>query len=304
METMAASTDGQVIQPRISPYGGTWSARRARDKTDEKRLMAEDYAQHGFLVREGMSPETAPRETVASILVNQGTTPNVVVRVALEWIEENQGFELSNTTFDITWYTPGHLVPNTLREFRERSPHLSAATQLFLFPGKVDPQTESVSGPDAEIFAENLRRHFTYAFLSAYAFDIHTGMVYFHLPEEVRLQKACATRYAAHKLLFLDSSKFKSEGEVGYGIDDLLRSAESVTIYTVSSSPNNDEWIKMKFRVLCNDILEVRQETSITALAGGDERDMKSLRLHIVGPGGTVPDSSEGKGFLRDIKCN
>jgi hypothetical protein len=217
-------------------------------KTGEKHLMAKYYTNHDFLVPEGLNPETDPREPVASILVNQGTTPNTVVVEALQWIERNQ----SRGPFDITWYTPGHLIPNTLRLFRVEHPHLISATQLFLFPGRVDHQTEAVSGPDAEAFAESLNRRFTYAFLSANSFDIRDGTTYFHMPEEVRMQRACATRYAAHKLLFFDSTKFKSEGEIGYRIDEILRRAEAVTIYTVSS--HKDEWIIAKFTRLCSSI--------------------------------------------------
>lgn len=256
--------------------------------------MAEYYASHDFLVREGSNPEMEQRETVASILVNQGTTPNVVVVEALNWIKNNRG----EVSFDITWYTPGHLVPTTLRNFRDKYPHLLLATQLFLFPGRVDHQTESVSGPDAEVFAENLLRRFTYAILSANSFDINTGTVYFHLPEEVRLQKACATRYAAHKFLFLDSSKFRSEGEIGYSIVDLLDQSEAVTVYTVSSDKN--EWIRAKFEALSDRILDARLEVDPRARVSSVEgRDMKSFRLRILGTRGKQTDALERKGFLR-----
>lgn len=293
MET-SVSVESALRPDQIIRFEETWSARRAKHMPDEKKLMAEYCARHDFLVRENSNPETDLRETVASILVNQGTTPDIVVKEALRWIENHQ----DRGPFHITWYTPGNLVPGTLRSFRQNHQHLSAATQLFLFPGRVDQQTESVSGPEAEAFAQRLERRFTYAFLSAHSFDIHTGIVYFHLPEETRLQQACATRYAAHKFLFLDSSKFKSEGEIGYRIDELLRESEAVTIYTVSS--DKDEWIKVKFAALCNSILDIRgdQNTNGSSKAA-DKLDMKFLRLRIVGKETTPTDSMQHQGFLR-----
>ncbi len=294
---MIATEERNLVEPGPRVIEETWSARRGKDKPDEKRLMAEYCANHEFLVRKGSNPERDPRETVASILVNQGTTPNVVVEEALSWIAKNP----ERGPFDITWYTPGHLVPSTLRSFRLEHSHLSAATQLFLFPGRVDQQTEAVSGPEAESFAERLERRFTYAFLSANSLDIHTGTVYFHLPEEVRLQKACATRYAAHKCLFLDSSKFKSEGEIGYGIEELLDKSEAVTIYTVSS--DKDRWIKAKFDTLGGKILEASRVSSAVD-PDVDQVDMKTLRLRIVGRNGVPTECREHKGFLRPTQRN
>ena len=273
----------------------TWSARRAKLRRADKQLMARHCASHSFLVREGLNPETDPRETVASILVNQGTTPNIVVEEILYWVEKNQG----RGPFDITWYTPGHLIPTTLRSFREQHPHLSLATQLFLFPGRVDQQTEAVSGPDAVDFAERLERRFTYSFLSANSLDLNDGVVYFHLPEEVRLQRACATRYAAHKFLFLDSSKFKCEGEIGYRIDDLLSQSETVTIYTVSS--DKDQWLQAKFKKLCDRILNPGRGTYNDVDTNHvEEREMKKLRLLIVGANDRSTQTFEEKGFLID----
>jgi DeoR/GlpR family transcriptional regulator of sugar metabolism len=114
-------------------------------------------------------------------------------------------------------------VPTTLRLFREKHPVLASATQLFLFPGRVDQQTESVSGREAEEFSFQLSRCFSYALLRPYSFDIRTGIAYFHLAEEVRLQYACATRYASEKYLFLDATKFRKEGEAGYSVAEMLK---------------------------------------------------------------------------------
>jgi hypothetical protein len=76
-----------------------WSASRAQTSIDEKILMAKFFARHHFLVREGQSPE-APRETVASIILNHGTTPNSVLKEALQWIKDNKG----SGPFFLTWY--------------------------------------------------------------------------------------------------------------------------------------------------------------------------------------------------------
>ena len=263
----------------------TWGARRAQFKIDEKTLMAHYFASHDFLVQEDESPETQPRESVANIIVNQGTTPNTVVRYALEWIENNR----RQVPPDITWYSPGHLVPTTLANFRKEYPHLLVTTQLFLFPGKVDHNSESVAGPAAEAFAENLDTQFSCAILSAYSFDVETGIVNFNAREELRLQRACATHYAAHKFLFLDASKFRKEGHIGYSIEELLLNSETVTIYTVSSP--KDEQIKAKFNALSDRILSTGNDSG--------QLDIKTLRLRIVGTHNKTTESIEKQGFLR-----
>jgi hypothetical protein len=176
----------------------------------------------------------------------------------------------------LTWYTPGHLVPTTLRLFREKHPVLASATQLFLFPGRVDQQTESVSGREAEEFSFQLSRCFSYALLRPYSFDIRTGIAYFHLAEEVRLQYACATRYASEKYLFLDATKFRKEGEAGYSVAEMLKAADSVTIYTVSSI--NDDWLIKNFVALCDRVLG----NSPTA-EELHKVDLKTMRLRIAG---------------------
>lgn len=266
-----------------------WSASRAQIMAEDKDLMAKEFVSHEFLVPAGQNPEES-RETAASIIVNQGTSQNRVVEEALDWIKTNPG----KGPFFITWYTPGHLVPTTLKRVRDENKHLRPATSLFLFPGEVDLETECVSGPDAETFAENLQRKFTYAFLSANAFDVCTGSVYFHWPRELRLQRACATRFAEHKYLFLDSSKFKIQGEEGYGIRDLLKTAHSVTIYTVTSgSIRRDRWIATKFEQLGKSLLD---DTSKDA--EGDLEILKNLRLVIVGRGDFPTTSFKHSGVL------
>lgn len=306
---LRANELGKYVSP-VSPHSSiqsrqdkifgeeTWSARRVRHKPDEKLLMAEYFANHKFLVPEGISPETDARETVASIIVNQGTTPNVVVGEALRWIASNQNREL----FHITWYTPSTLVPGTLRYHRQYYPHISAATQLFLFPGKVDNQTEAVSGPDAEAFVENLMRRFTYAFLSSYSFDFYSGTTYFHLPEEVRLQRACALRYATHKFLFLDSSKFNIQGEVGYRLDEMLNHATGVTIYSVTS--DKDQWLKARFEALCDKLFNTGQKINLQIDNGNpDELDLKFLRLCIIGNRERPGEVLEQQGYTKNASA-
>lgn len=285
--------DQQLLSTIASRFENTWSSRRARLNREEKYLMAKHFMEHYLLIPWGENPVTARREPVALILVNQGTTPNIVVKEALEWVKKKQEEERSQS-FDITWYTPGSLVPATLRKFRNTE--LRAATQLFLFPGRVDFETEAVSGPEAVEFARNLKTCFTYAFLSAYAFDINDGTIYFNYREEVELQQACALRYAAHKCLFLDSSKFKREGNAGYRIDDLLATAETVTIYTVSSQ--KDPWIKEKFKRLCDHIFNVGHNMASEEDNFTQSLDMKSLRLQVVGKNEASSFSTKRAGFL------
>src|SRR5215472_1359954 len=129
-----------VATPRVY----TWSALNAEHRPDEKRLMGQHCAMHNFLVPRGSNPEKDPREKLASVLVNGGTSPTMAVEQCLEWIVANQ----DRGPFDVTWYTTSALVPASLRDYREKYKHLAAAMHLFLFPGRVDQQMEAVSGPD------------------------------------------------------------------------------------------------------------------------------------------------------------
>lgn len=278
-----------------SPSKDAWSRQRAQHQIGEKRLMAEFYALHDFLVPANANPALDPREPFASILVTQGTTPNVVVEAALKWIEQNQHLG----SFGIIWYTPGALVPGTLLDFRLRNPALRAAAQLFLFPGRVNFETEAVSGPEALAFAEQLDRCFTYAFLGANSFDIESGTAYFAYSEEITLQRAYATLYAAHKFLFLDASKFKSNGNPGYNVRDLLETSEMITIYTVSS--DKDEWIKSEFDILQRKVLRKKEKRHTAIQASYENKfNMKSLRLRIVGKDNKPSELVEHKGFLKE----
>lgn len=260
----------------------TWGGRRAKLFPEEKRWMATYCVEHDFLVRKGSKPSD-PRDTVASILVNQGSTPNVVVERALAWI----GLHWSSGPFDVTWYTPGGLVNATLHEFREKNSAHRLGAQAFLFPGRVNTDLQAVSGPEAELFVEKLDIDFTYAFLSAYAFDLEAGRTRFQYSEEVRLQLACAHLYADHKFLFLDASKFKREGKHGYGLEDLLEHARTVTIYTTSSA--QDESISDRFMSLCERLLPNGPD---------DPSRFRTMRLRIVDPGATAAKPVEHAGYL------
>lgn len=288
------SGSGHVAPGHEAPQ---WSDSRAEIKADEKQLMADYFAEHEFLLPSvvldlSAASDESRRTPSASIIVNAGTAPNQVVHSALAWVEKNPKLG----PFFLFWYTPGHLVPETLRQFRtaKGNLHMAAAVRLFLFPGEVDFETQSVCGPDAEAFANNLKRRFTYAFLSAYAFDIHTGDVYFHGAREVALQRAVANRFAATKFLFLDSSKFKSEGdgENGYTVSELLETSHTVTIYTVSVDDERDRWVLDGFDKLGRVVFGDPPHES-----RGNKR---RLCLRIVGRNGqlTNPENTVREGYL------
>ncbi len=279
--TRSAKIAGEVDQPDEG-----WGSRRAKLHPNEKFWMAKYCVEHDFLVRKGTTPADA-RDTVASILVNQGSTPNAVVREALQWIKSHW----ASGPFDVTWYTTGGLVNATLHDFRTEHRGLGIAAQIFLFPGRVNTDLQAVGGPEAEEFAERLDVSFTYAFLSAYSFDLDTGRSHFQYSEECRLQKACAVLYAGHKFLFLDPSKFKREGRPGHGLHALLEQAKTVTLYTTSSP--DDEDIKNRFRALCDRTLEQ------SADATSNPSRARSLRLRIVSSGAESVDSVDRLGYLK-----
>lgn len=260
------------------------SARREKSHKKEKEAMGVYFSRHDFLVADGESPE-GPRETVASVFTNQGTTVNIVVRSSLDWIRKTP----KDGPFTITWFTTSALVPATLRrarELRDDAPKndeqrdngeqddgvqdLWAATRIFLFPGEVDQVREVVHGPHAVDFARNFDHCFSASLLGAQAFDLDTGDVYFHYPHEVDLQVACAKLYAARKFLFLDASKFHRVGKVGYSITELLETSESVTLYTCAQGDTGQR-IRDRFQKL-------REKIEL------DHPDLPgSLKLRIVG---------------------
>lgn len=265
-------------------YSEAWWSARADQDVEEKALMADYFVDHHFLVPIGQRSGSS-RETVASILVNSGTTPNSIVEKALSWIVDNKK---KGRPYFLTWYTPGHVVPTTLSHFREEdNPDrgLASAFRLFLFPGDVDDETQSVLGDHAVDFITKFQRDFHYALLSAYSFDLKTGDVRFHFPKEIALQRACATRWADHKFLFLQASKFQPEGETAYRLRDMLHTARTVTIYTVHSA--NDEKI----------IAGIDRLAKMMRLKDGSPPpgtlDFKLLRLQIVGRNSAPSQSKE-----------
>jgi len=254
-------------------HSENWAASRTHLMEDDKELMADYFVRHDFLRPSGQSSE-ATRETVASMIVNQGTTPACIVTKALEWIVKNK--EIGRPYF-LKWYTPGHVIPATLSRFREndKSKSIGSALRLFLFPGDVDEEIQGVIGDDAVNFVAGLQRHFTYSLLSAYSFDVATGDVKFHFEKELALQRACATRWADHKFIFLDSTKFKTEGDRAYGIADMLNTANSVTIYTVHSSKDG--------KVIAGVAKLAEKMNFIFGPPPAQDFDVKCLRLQIVG---------------------
>ncbi len=274
-------TDGQPsgdTTREAVPEG--WSARRANIDADFKEEMADHYVAHDFLVESSQTPNHEQTVTSASIIVNPGTTPNLVVQRVLAKVEKELAEHPGQGAPHIIWYTPGALIPATLRDARVNNKLanqslMRSASRLYLFPGLVDPDREMVLGEEAVDFIKRQQSTcFTYALLSAYAFDIRTGTVFFFFPEEVQLQKAVALREATHKFLFLEPAKFRRDGNPGYGIRDLLDSARaSVTIYTVSSKQDS-KMIEDQFKELGEKFLDVE---------GKDKPGAKTLRLVRVG---------------------
>lgn len=277
-----------------SPSAGivTWYERNAEVEEKEKRLMAAFFARHDFLVSLGSSAETQARNLISTIFVNPGSTPNILVEEILTWVKEH----LSKIPPDLTWYTTGHLIPVTLRKFRDdnmkEDRSLDSSAQLFLYPGKVSHIYQAVTGENAVTFAENLDTKFDYSLLSAYGFDWDTGDVKFHSEDDSRLQRACALHYAEIKCLFLNPRKFRKTGNTGYQIGEILRRGEMATIYTVSSGL--DDEIKYKFKQICSNIFAPAEQGN----------SLKKLRLRIIGvPGidapGTATYTDEAIGSIR-----
>ena len=262
----------------------TWAASRARMQKEQKDAMAAHFAEHDFLLSEGASPAKGPRETAACILVNQGTGPNVVVSKSLDWIAQHSG----DGPFHITWYSPSALVPATLYEFRKNNPNMSAASHVHLFPGGVDIHLQAQVSTEAQEYARQLTRRFSYMILSAHSFDLQTGEVLFNFEREKPIQRTCALLRAAQKYLFLDSQKFTGEGEIGYSLRDLLPTCNAVIIYTVSS-PRIDE-IKAAFNRLASTLLSESPADEFS--------ERKTLRLTVVGLGGEPSQQLSRAGFL------
>lgn len=275
-----------------------WSAVRATVAAEEKKRMARHFVQHDLFVQENETPGDGREVSAAKVTVNPGTTPNEIVRQALEWVKT----EVDNNPAyagapHITWYTPGSLVPATLLDFRVTHPHLRNCCGLHLYPGMVDSNLDMVRGTEAVNYARQLEKCFTYALLSGYAFDMSKGTVFFFFDDEVELQRAMALSEAEHKFLFLEPEKFKREGSKAYSIRELLQTSTAVTIYTVSSQ--KDATVEKQFRNLAESLLDTGTEGT---------PDRRRLRLVIVGKdkpvnlpitGGLKPEQEDGANALQ-----
>lgn len=260
-----------AIRGRLSTDEG-WSARRAKLAAPEKIDMARHFAMHDLFAMENESSRDDKKITTAKIIVNPGTTPNVVVKEVLAWVKNVAGKKSNSTAVPyITWYTPGTLVPATLFKFKVDYPGLRDAAELYLFPGIVDPNLEMVRGQEAVGFIRQLNMSFTYALLSAYALDMTTGDVFFFFDDEVDLQQAIGLKKARQKFLFVDPAKFKWEGSKAYSLKDLLKTSQTVTIYTTTSQ--KDPIIKEQFKNLATSLLDINDEKG---------PHLKTLRLLIV----------------------
>jgi hypothetical protein len=205
--------------------------------------------------------------------------------------------------FTVTWYPLGALIPATLFEFKQQSPQCESGARLFLCPGEVDPQSESVIGKYPVEFLNQLDIRLNGSILSAHRFDMVTGDAYFYFDKEVEVQQAGAKFYADEKFLFVDPSKFGAiSGSPGYNVKDLLRTSQSVTLYTVSSPA--DELIKQQFEVLCKRLKldpvpdgSANGQTEFRPVAQGS---LKRLRLCIVSKTAEVGEDIPRFGVVPD----
>ena len=115
---MTARTLGRTQARRALSAKGkhpeSLSARREKLHKKEKEAMGVYFSRHDFLVEDGENPED-PRESVASVFANQGTTVNIIVRSVMDWIRKSP----KAGPFMITWFTTSALVQATLRKARE-----------------------------------------------------------------------------------------------------------------------------------------------------------------------------------------
>lgn len=262
------------------PYYDSWSACQANINPDEKECMATYFAAHDFLVRVGRNGAAHARGRAAHVFVAPGTTPNTVLKVCLTWMKDNWNPD----PFTVTWYPLGGLIPATLFEFKQKYGHCSSGARLFLLPGEVDPQSETMTGDHTVEFLQKLdrdrRKEFNLSILSAHRFNMTTGDAYFYFDNEVQAQHMGATIYAEDKFLFLHPEKFSTIGGTkGYNICDLLKTSRSVTIYTVTSDEDNR--IRRQFEKLCDRLL-------IPCPRPTDEQaeQLKGFRLCVVRPNG------------------
>lgn len=271
------------------PIYDSWSACQANTNPDMKEWMANYFAAHDFLVREGRNGEIQQRERVAHIFVAPGTTPNTVVRICIEWMKENWEAD----PFTVTWYPLGGLIPATLFEFKQKNGHCASGARLFLFPGVVDPLSETMTGKYTVQFLKNLKRkRLNVSILSTHRFNMATGDAYFYFDDEAESQRIGAKLYADDKFLFLDPDKFTSiGGSMVYNARDLLETSQSVTIYTVTSA--EDRHIEGQFKLLYSRIL-----MPCDRQCDEQQGDVKSLRLCIVSKSGEAVKDLKMTGLL------
>lgn len=286
LDDSSRSGDGMI------PVG--WSSSRSGLYADQKVAMADGFVTHDFLVEPHGNPDHDVRETAASILVNAGTSPQAVVVRALEWMKD--AWVRKKQAFTVRWFSGGALVTGELLDFREKNREFSALAEIFLFPGAIDSNLESVCGEDAASYVERyFSWNITCSILSSHSFNMETGEARFFFPNEIGFQRACALYPARDKFLFLDPSKFRrTDGGRGYDARELLETCENLTIYTVSS-PSNEKVVR-DFDGLAKGLLE----TTATKQSSADRsKEQKTFRLCVVGAGHVEPRRHVVSGTLK-----
>jgi hypothetical protein len=165
---------------------------------------------------------------------------------------------------------------------------------VHLLPGTVDIQLQAQIGIEAQEYARRISRQFSYMILSGHSLDLDTGDVKFHFDREIPIQRTCALLKSTEKFLFFDSKKFTGEGEVGYGLRELLATCHSVIVYTVASE--RSEQIRIAFEELASVLLSADP-------VDGESRQAKSLRLTIVGRDNVPSQGFSHSGYLRPPKA-
>ncbi len=292
----SAGVTSEVV-PLLS---GSWSRTQERVNVRSKELMGVYFAEHDFLVDAHSGSPATQRERSADILVNSGTTQLKVVEKALDWLARNWNDE---GPFTITWHTGGTLVQSALITRRGKEPHLASATNLFLFPGQVDVEVETVIGKEPLDFIRKHRNtYFTCAILSAYKFDMATGTAFFHYDAEIELQRECAILPARRKYLFLDPAKFVYSGTRAYSVEDLLGSCEELVIYTTEplDPSSSDSQVDKKLKQMILDGFDTLSRTLHSKDIDKNVSDSrrKTLRLVMVGSSGRPPEVKVAEGFL------
>jgi hypothetical protein len=229
------------------------------DETRKKRV-ADNWARRHFFPFSESSLSLLP--STAAILVGPGSTPESVCAAALHEIE---GRWDPDRPWDITWYTPDGGTCAHLMQFRKNNRSLTRAARTHVLPGEVYDPVGSVVGPDTVKYVKRLPVSFSHSILGVHRLDLRTGRAYFAHDSEVSLQRALARKAAVEKHVFLPPGKFgPPEGRRGYGITDLLKTAEKrVAIHCFANDTDVAEKMRCGFsdlRALCGqDALEHRE---------------------------------------------